>query len=56
MFPKSLFSAPVLAAVLQVTGFAVFAVGAGLIWLPLGCLVAGAGLVLFGLAVERSKR
>lgn len=43
------------ATILQVAGIAIIAVGAGLAWLPLGFMVAGAGFVLFGLAMERSK-
>jgi hypothetical protein len=43
------------ATVLQAVGIAAIAVGFGL-WLPfLGVIVAGVGLVLFGLAMERSK-
>jgi hypothetical protein len=42
-----------LANVLQITGLAAVAVGAGLIFMPVGIIVAGAGLVLFGLALER---
>jgi hypothetical protein len=43
------------ATILQIAGVAVIAVGAGLVYLPLGVLLAGAGLVIFGLAIERSK-
>jgi hypothetical protein len=42
-----------LANVLQISGLAAVAVGAGLIFVPVGIIVAGAGLVLFGLALER---
>jgi hypothetical protein len=42
-----------LANVLQITGLAAVAVGAGLIFMPVGIIVAGAGLLLFGLALER---
>ena len=43
------------ATILQITGIAIVAVGAGLAWLPAGFIVAGLGCVLFGLALERSK-
>ena len=38
---------------LQVVGLGVFAAGAGVLHLALGLMVAGAGCVLFGLALER---
>lgn len=38
---------------LQAAGLGVFAVGAGLVHLSFGLMVAGAGCVLFGLALER---
>jgi hypothetical protein len=44
-----------LANILQVAGVVSVAVGAFLIWVPAGFIVAGAGLILFGLAAERSK-
>lgn len=44
-----------LATILQVAGVGAIAVGGFLIWLPLGFIISGAGLVLFGLALERSK-
>ena len=40
---------------MQATGVALVAVGLGVSWLPLGIVAAGAGLVLFGLALERSN-
>ena len=43
------------ATILQIAGVAVIAVGAGLIYPPLGVVLAGAGLIIFGLAIERSK-
>lgn len=42
-----------LANALQVAGLAAVAVGAGLVFLPAGIIVAGVGAVLFGLALER---
>lgn len=43
------------ATLLQIAGVGVIALGAGL-WLPpLGVVLAGCGMVLFGLALERSK-
>lgn len=44
-----------IATILQALGIATIAVGAGL-WLPpLGIIIAGIGMVLFGLALERGK-
>lgn len=43
-----------LATILQVTGVALVAIGAGLIFPPLGIILAGAGAIVFGLAMERS--
>jgi hypothetical protein len=43
------------ATILQIAGIGLVALGAGL-WLPpLGVVVAGIGVLLFGLALERSK-
>lgn len=44
-----------IATILQACGVAVFALGLSLIWLPLGIVAAGVGMVLFGLAIERSN-
>ena len=41
------------ANVLQVGGLIAVAVGAGLVFVPAGLIVAGVGAVLFGLALER---
>lgn len=41
------------ANLLQIGGIAAIAVGAGLVFIPAGLIVAGAGAVLFGLALER---
>jgi hypothetical protein len=43
------------ATILQIVGVTAVAVGAGLVYLPLGVIVAGVGCVLFGIAIERSK-
>lgn len=42
-----------LATVLQAVGVAVVSLGAGLWFPPAGVIVAGVGIVLFGLALER---
>lgn len=44
-----------LATVIQVLGITLVSVGVGLAYPPAGVVVAGIGLVLFGLALERSK-
>jgi len=44
-----------IATILQASGVAVLALGLGLNWWPLGIVAAGAGLLLFGLAIERSN-
>ena len=44
-----------LATSLQIAGICLVSVGVGLWFLPAGIIVAGVGLVLFGLALERSK-
>lgn len=41
------------ANVLQIGGLIAVAVGAGLVFVPAGLIVAGIGAVLFGLALER---
>lgn len=41
------------ANVLQIGGIAAVAIGAGLVFMPAGLIVAGVGAVLFGLALER---
>ena len=43
------------ATVLQVLGVAAIVVGGFLIWVPAGFILAGFGLLAFGLAVERAK-
>lgn len=44
-----------IATIFQAVGIAVVSVGVGMAWLPAGVIVCGVGLVLFGLALERSK-
>lgn len=41
------------ANVFQIAGIAAVAFGAGLVFIPAGVIVAGLGLVLFGVAMER---
>ena len=41
------------ANVFQIAGIAAVALGAGLVFMPAGVIVAGLGLVLFGVAMER---
>jgi uncharacterized membrane-anchored protein YitT (DUF2179 family) len=41
------------ATLLQIIGFSIFSLGLGLIYMPLGIISAGVGIVLFGLAWER---
>ena len=43
-----------MATILQVSGAVLVSVGAALIWLPLGVILAGAAMLVFGLAMERS--
>jgi hypothetical protein len=42
------------ASVLQVSGIAAIAIGAGLVYIPAGIIAAGIGALLFGLALERA--
>jgi hypothetical protein len=44
-----------LATIIQASGIAVFALGIGLWFPPAGVAVLGAGVVLFGIAMERGK-
>lgn len=44
-----------MAIIAQVLGATAIAVGAGLIYLPAGVIIAGVFAVLFGIAVERIK-
>lgn len=39
---------------MQLTGAALISIGAGLIYLPLGIIIAGAATLTFGIALERS--
>jgi hypothetical protein len=42
-----------IANVLQIAGIAAIALGAALVFIPAGVIVAGLGLVLFGIVMER---
>ena len=42
-----------IANVLQIAGIAAIALGAALVFIPAGVIVAGVGLVLFGIVMER---
>lgn len=42
-----------LATILQASGIAVIAFGVSLIYVPAGLVIAGLGVLLFGLATER---
>ena len=44
-----------LATILQIAGISVISLGVGLRFPPAGVIIAGAGLVLFGIALERGK-
>jgi hypothetical protein len=41
------------ANVFQIAGIAAVALGSGLVFIPAGVIVAGLGLVLLGIAMER---
>lgn len=42
------------ATILQIAGAALISVGAALVYLPLGIILAGAAALTFGIALERS--
>jgi len=42
-----------LVIILQVSGAALISVGAAIVWLPAGLMLAGAAALLFGIAMER---
>jgi hypothetical protein len=44
-----------IATILQATGILTISVGAALIYPPAGLVLLGAGLLVFGIAIERSK-
>ena len=44
-----------LATILQIAGVSAISLGVGLWFPPAGVVIAGAGLVLFGIALERGK-
>jgi hypothetical protein len=43
------------ATILQAVGILTVSVGAGLIYPPLGVVLLGLGLLVFGIAIERGK-
>jgi hypothetical protein len=45
-----------IATIMQATGVAVAAIGVGLWFMPAGLVVAGVGMVLFGMAIERGTK
>jgi hypothetical protein len=45
-----------LATILQASGIAVISVGVSIIFLPAGLVVAGAGILLFGLALDKGGK
>ena len=45
-----------LATILQASGVVITAIGLGFIWFPLGILAIGAGVLLFGLALENGGK
>jgi hypothetical protein len=47
---------PLLSTILQATGISIIAFSLGLIFLPAGIAVAGIGVLLFGLALERRSK
>lgn len=45
-----------LATILQASGITVISVGVSLIFLPAGLVVAGIGILLFGLALDKGGK
>lgn len=45
-----------LATILQASGIAVISVGVSLIFIPAGLVVAGIGVLLFGLALDKGGK
>lgn len=45
-----------IATILQVTGIALVSLGVGFMFPPAGVVIAGVGMVLFGLALERGAK
>jgi hypothetical protein len=43
------------ATILQAVGILAISLGAGFIFPPAGLILLGAGLLIFGIAIERSK-
>ena len=42
-----------MATILQVAGAVLISVGAALVWLPAGVIIAGDAVLVFGIAMER---
>lgn len=47
---------PLLSTILQAVGISVIALAISLIYIPAGLVVAGTGVLLFGLALERRNK
>lgn len=45
-----------IATIFQAAGAALIAIGVGVMFPPLGVVVAGVGVLLFGLAIERGQK
>ena len=45
-----------LATILQASGIAVISIGVSLIFIPAGLVVAGVGVLLFGLALDKGGK
>ena len=45
-----------IATIFQGSGAALIAIGVGVVFPPLGVVVAGVGVLLFGLAIERGQK
>jgi hypothetical protein len=45
-----------IATIFQAAGAALIAIGVGAVFPPLGVVVAGVGVLLFGLAIERGQK
>jgi hypothetical protein len=42
-----------LANILQISGAVLISVGAAIVWLPAGIILAGVSAIIFGIALER---
>jgi len=45
-----------MATIIQIIGAATVSIGVGMIWFPLGVVLAGVGTLVFGIALERNAR